>query len=139
MSPQDREDAWLARRIARAQPGGATAKKLNKLATARVLAIADAFQHFPNECQAGQDALAVQLADAPKGTVRQYIARRGEDRFGPVYRLFNCNEANQTLSEVDVGVCEVPYEARPKADALAGQAFNQVQIFGPPFVWKAKR
>lgn len=138
MNPQDRADAYLARRIARAAPGGATAKKLAKLATPRILRIIAALDAFKSECDAVQDACAVNLADAPVGTVRQYIARRGSDRFGPCYRLFNCNEANMTLSEADIG-CSAPMSARAKADALEGHAFNQVQIYGPPFVWKAKK
>lgn len=140
MNAQDQADAYLARRIRRATPGGATAKKLAKLQTPRVERIVAAMDAFTADCQAVQDACAINLADAPAGTVRQYIARRGEDRFGlPAYRLFNCNEANATLSEADLHVGQVPMTAREEANALVGQAFNQVQIFGPEYVWKPKK
>lgn len=133
MNAQDQADAYLARRIRRALPGGATHRKCLAMASERVLKISHSLKFFDTECTAVQEACAINLADAPPATVRQYVSKRGEG-----YRLFNVNQANQTLSEVDIHVGQVPIAARAKAAELEGQAFNQVQIYGLPFVWKPK-
>lgn len=61
MTPEDRDAVWLARRIARATPGGRTDRKLRKGASGRVLRMVAVLPSMDaHNCQAEADRLTVE-------------------------------------------------------------------------------